>query len=220
MALMPDLDKNEESVVVTQAVGHWLCVSCPPTSLSFSFVSRRARYYRLVHQGFPTPMPMLPDTLGSRAFLKAASCLWVHRMENGVCRQDEAPVRLLSVLSSARQDSGSLLEFKQVRLARAAVLLWLPNADVPLSHQTLEEYKQYTHESLTMMASEIDDKESLHNAHSLGYKTYGTGGFMGDSEKVWPVTETKFSASESQRARCDAVAADVNSARQAWPSRL
>ncbi len=45
------------------------------------------------------------------------------------------------------------------------------------------------------MASEIDDRDSLHTAHALGYKTYGTGGFMGDSEKVWPVTETKFSAS-------------------------
>ena len=62
----------------------------------------------------------------------------------------------------------------------------------------MEEYKQYTHEALRMMASEIDDKESLHSAHSLGYKTYGTGGFMGDSEKAWPVTETKFSASESR----------------------
>ena len=72
------------------------------------------RYYRLVHQGFATPMPMLPDTLGSRAFFKAAASIWVHRMENGVCREDEAPVRLLSLLSSARQDSGSLAEFKEV----------------------------------------------------------------------------------------------------------
>ncbi len=59
-------------------------------------------------------MPMLPDTLGTHAFMKAASCLWVHRMDNGVCREDEAPVRLISVLSSARQDSGSLQEFQQV----------------------------------------------------------------------------------------------------------
>ena len=53
----------------------------------------------------------------------------------------------------------------------------------------------YMHEKMTMMASEIDDKDSLATAHSLGYKTYGTGGFMGDSEKAWPVTESKFSAS-------------------------
>ena len=63
--------------------------------------------------------------------------------------------------------------------------------------QMCEEFKAvgYMHEKMTMMASEIDDKESLATAHSLGYKTYGTGGFMGDSEKAWPVTESKFSAS-------------------------
>ena len=52
-----------------------------------------------------------------------------------------------------------------------------------------------TSDKLGMMASEIDDKESLLRAHELGYVTYGTGGFMGDSEKAWPVTESKFSAS-------------------------
>jgi hypothetical protein len=91
-------------------------------------------------------------------------------------------------------------------------------ADALPSRQTLEAYQQYTHKSLTMMASEIDDKESLHNAHSLGYKTYGTGGFMGDSEKVWPVTETKFSASECQCARrCNGCGPDA--ALQVWPLR-
>jgi hypothetical protein len=38
----------------------------------------------------------------------------IFRMENGVCRDDEAPVRLLSLMTSARQDSGSLSEFKEV----------------------------------------------------------------------------------------------------------
>jgi len=159
MSLLPALDHNEESLVISQAVGHWL-------------------FYRLVHQGFPTPMPMLPDTLGSRAFMKAAASIWVHRMENGVCRDDEAPVRLLSLMTSARQDSGSLSEFKEI----------------------LADYKELTNEKLGMMASEIDDKDSLQSAYSLGYKTYGTGGFMGDSEKVWPVTETKFSASMAVKA--------------------
>jgi len=54
-----------------------------------------------------------------------------------------------------------------------------------------------------MMASEIDDKESLQKAHDLGYLTYGTGGFMGDSEKAWPVTsppQSRFSASMAVKA--------------------
>jgi hypothetical protein len=138
---------------------------------------------------------MLPDTLGTHAFMKAAASIWVHRMENGVCRDDEPPVRLLSVMSSARQDSGSLAEFKKVQ---RGMLFVRANPVAAHASQTLEDYKAVTHEKLTMMASEIDDKDSLHSAFSLGYKTYGTGGFMGDSEKVWPVTETKFSASACQ----------------------
>lgn len=141
-------------------------------------------------------MPMLPDTLGSRAFMKAAASIWVHRMENGVCRDDEAPVRLLSLMTSARQDSGSLSEFKEVIWAfRRAVRVLVLTRFL----QILADYKELTSEKLGMMASEIDDKDSLQSAYSLGYKTYGTGGFMGDSEKVWPVTETKFSASAYQR---------------------
>ena len=74
-----------------------------------------------------------------------------------------------------------------------------PPHSLPLTRclQMCEEFKAvgYMHEKMTMMASEIDDKDSLATAHSLGYKTYGTGGFMGDSEKAWPVTESKFSAS-------------------------
>jgi hypothetical protein len=53
---------------------------------------------------------------------------------------------------------------------------------------------------LGMMASEIDDKGSMKCAHSLGYGTYGTGGYMGDSEKAWSTTETKFSASMAVKA--------------------
>ncbi len=57
--------------------------------------------------------------------------------------------------------------------------------------QILADCKELTNEKLTMMASEIDDRDFFYSAHSLGYKTYGTGGFMGDSEKVWPVTEQR-----------------------------
>jgi hypothetical protein len=46
--------------------------------------------------------------------MKAAACVWVHRMDDGVCLEQEQPVRLLSLFTSARQDSGSLADFKQV----------------------------------------------------------------------------------------------------------
>lgn len=161
MCLFPVLDRNPDRLPLSQALAHYM-------------------YYRLVHQGGPAPMPMLPDTLGSPAFMKAAASVWVHRMENGKTLTDEPPVRLLSLITSARQDSGSLSDFKRcVELFRIAGL---------------------TNQGLGMMASEIDAKDSLEKAHELGYNTYGTGGFMGDSEKVWPVTETKFSASMAAKA--------------------
>ena len=55
--------------------------------------------------------------------MKVAASVWVHRMEEGKCLEDEAPVRLLSLFTSARQDSGSLADFKQVHaVARAHAL--------------------------------------------------------------------------------------------------
>ena len=65
MSLLPQLDQNEESLVITQAVGHWLCVPNAFAALSRWAHACGCRYYRLVHQGYKQPMPMLPDTLGS-----------------------------------------------------------------------------------------------------------------------------------------------------------
>jgi hypothetical protein len=203
---MPELDRNEESIAVTQALGHWLCVLLSCLAFRFPVASSSTRYYRLVHQGYPPPMPMLPDTLGTRAFLKAASSIWVHSMSNGVCLEDQPPVRLLSLLSSARQDSGSLSEFKEVR---RMVRVFTCSVCSRICLQILAAFSEYTHPTLSMMASEIDDKDSLSAAHTLGYKTYGTGGFMGDSEKVWPVTETKFSASTFLHVDCVSAAAQA-----------
>jgi hypothetical protein len=52
-------------------------------------------------------------------------------MENGACREDEAPVRLLSVMTSARQDSGSLPEFKEVGAAVSALFVSVLQLTVP-----------------------------------------------------------------------------------------
>jgi nicotinic acid phosphoribosyltransferase len=158
-SLFPQLDQL--GAPFSQALSHWL-------------------YYTLVHKGHPVPMPMLPDTLGSEACLIALASCWINKMENGA--QTGELVRLLSVIGSARQDSGKLEAFK--------------------AHMDL--YKSspegLMNQALGMMASEIDDKCSMNTAHSLGYKTYGTGGFMGDSEKPWPTTNVRFSASMAVKA--------------------
>jgi hypothetical protein len=65
----------------------------------------------------------------------------------------------ITLINSARQDSGKLENFKKL--------------------MTIWNYK------LGMMASEIDNTETLLKATELGYTTSGAGGFFGDSAKVW-----------------------------------
>ena len=164
MAIMSQFDKNKDNLALTQVIGHWL-------------------YYRLVHKGFGAPMPMLPDTLGSGAFLKAASSVFVYRMENGVERNDLPPVPFSTLFTTARQDSGKLPDFAEIIKRYKGVGLLVPG--------------------LTMMASEVEGCCDLDQAHKLDFSTFGTGGFMGDSEKPWKMTppgKTPFSASMAVKA--------------------
>jgi hypothetical protein len=132
-------------------------------------------YYLTAHKGNPGPMPMLPDTLGTRAFCKAAACFMVHPMKDGVLMEEW--VSLLSLINSARQDSGDLGEFAQT-------------------------VSQYGFTGICM-ASEVDDANKLIQARDAGYTTFGAGGLMGDSEKVWDVTgEADFSASMAGKIVC------------------
>lgn len=129
--LYPQMDQNDQHLPLTQIVGHYM-------------------YSKLTWEktGKAGPMPMLPDTLGTRAFMKAA---------NYVKLEDGKP--FISLISSARQDSGNLKDFKA----------------------NMAEYG-YTG---GMMASEIDETSTLLEAAEQGYASFGAGGFFGDSEKVW-----------------------------------
>lgn len=105
-------------------------------------------------------MPMLPDTLGTRSFMKTASLLTIPRgLHKG------QPV--LSVIGSARQDSGSLDNFKKL----------------------MDEFDYRG----SIMASEIDTESDLFSASELGYTLFGAGGFFGDSEKAWDRSKTNLS---------------------------
>jgi nicotinic acid phosphoribosyltransferase len=131
--LFPYFDKNKYELPLTQIIGHELyrvksaMLRPGPTGIIF---------------------PMLPDTLGTAAFMKAAN--WV-KMPDGK--------PFISLINSARQDSGKLPDFL-----------------------TLMTKGNYT---LAKMASEIDNTEILLRATELGYNTFGAGGFFGDSVKVW-----------------------------------
>ena len=154
MCLWPELDENPERISFTQCMAHY-------------------QFYRLVHQGFAVPMPMLPDTLGTQAFLKAAENTSVTPMKNGV-PQEHQKCKLLELFDSARQDSGKIADFK--------------------TNLEIYDYKK------GMMASEISSREDLIEAYNQGYKTFGAGGFMGDSEKVWKVRKEIFEASMAVKA--------------------
>jgi hypothetical protein len=107
--------------------------------------------------------------VGTEAFVKAAAAFMVHQVIDGKLDTTQF-VSLLSLIKSARQDSGKLGDFRQI----------------------LENYGC----KCSLFASEIDDLNTLLEANSLGYKFFGAGGAMGDSEKVWDVTgEKAFSAS-------------------------
>jgi len=158
-----------EIQMLAQALFAWLDKHAGnPEHLPLSACVSTYLYYLTANQGKPGPMPMLPDTLGSRSFCKAAACFMVHPMKDGVLMKEW--VSLLSLINSARQDSGDLSEFAQT-------------------------VRQYGFEG-GLMASEVDQVEKLPEARDAGYTTYGAGGLMGDSEKVCDVTGgPAFSAS-------------------------
>ena len=138
--LFPELD--EKLPGISQVIGHYL-------------------YYVLVwlrqDEGTRGPLPMLPDTLGTRLFLHAASKLIINP-ENKT---------LLDFIRSARQDSGGLSDFKEY--LRQVGYLCKPAAPMPPG----------------MMASEVDTTKTYFLARKLEYGAAGIGGFFGDSIKVW-----------------------------------
>jgi len=140
-----------------------------PEFLPISALLSTLLYYYTAHRGGSGPMPMLPDTLGTESFCKAASAFMVHPMKDGELDTTQW-VPLLSLITSARQDSGKLDAFVEI----------------------LKKYDC----KCGLFASEIDEMKTLLEARDLGYKFFGAGGAMGDSEKVWDVTgEKAFSAS-------------------------
>lgn len=83
-SIYPELDKD--NLVLTQVLGHYL-------------------YYKLTHQTSPAPMPMLPDTLGTESFLRAANVIL------SLSNDKKKNVPFLQLIGSARQDSGELPAF-------------------------------------------------------------------------------------------------------------
>ena len=151
--LFPELDRNYQNLPITQVVSHYL-------------------YYKLVWErtGKIGPMPMLPDTLGTRAFMKAATYVMIDKasIDPATGSSSTVIVPFLDVITSARQDSGRLEDFQKI----------------------MGEYGynagQHNGAMRGMMASEIESTYDLMMAATkLNYGSCGAGGFYGDNQKVW-----------------------------------
>jgi nicotinic acid phosphoribosyltransferase len=155
--LLPDIDNNS-GYPLTQLIGHYLY------------------YLKSSPQGFienKSMMPMLPDTLGTEAFVRVASLIKVplnHKPEYNFSknnRKNGELIRFLDIIGSARQDSGKLEDFVKIM-------------------------DKYCFDG-SIMASEIDNSETLEEASKLrrkngghyAFQTFGAGGFFGDSEAAW-----------------------------------
>lgn len=132
--LIPDIDKGYP---LTQIVGHYL-------------------YYITSPDG--SPFPILPDTLGTKAFMRIANLISVKD------KTSKAKQPFLSIVNSARQDSGTMAGFAEILKEKGGNYPFVNN----------------------IMASEIENKGDLETAFGHPqYKTFGAGGFFGDSESAW-----------------------------------
>jgi len=137
-ALIPQVDKNYP---LTQIIGHYL-------------------YYYTSPEG--SPSPMLPDTLSTPAFLEIASLI---NVKDKITLMERP---FLSVINSARQDSGTMEDFAKI---------------LKTYKPSINKDHDFTN---NIMASEIENTEDLRTAFNHPqYKSFGAGGFFGDSEKAW-----------------------------------
>lgn len=146
----PELDELARGTVATQCLGHalYLALSWPGGDAS--------RPHR------SALMPMLSDTLGSRAFLRAAATVLVPPIEP--FHESHRGRRLLDAIGGARHDSGSMAAF--AALLRGAC-----------GEEQLR--------AMTIMTSEIGTAADLAEARKHGFTAVAAGGFFGDSEKAW-----------------------------------
>lgn len=117
-------------------------------------------------------MPMLPDTLGTESFVRAASLIKIP--EKNMLNDSNKKIKFLDIFGSARQDSGDLNSFVEIM-------------------------NKYNFNG-SIMASEIDNIETLEDASKIkksngefAYKLFGAGGFFGDSEAAWNKSKKNIS---------------------------
>jgi hypothetical protein len=185
--LFPYFDKNKYDLPLTQIIGHEL-------------------YRDLSAVPRPTPtgfmFPMLPDTLGTAAFMKAAN--WVKAPKPAVSAQSAEPAasaqsaepvasaQSAEPVASAQSAKPAVSAQSAEPAASAQSVEYVPFIQLINSARQdsgkLENFLKIMNEWGYVggkMASEIDNTETLLKATELGFTTSGAGGFFGDSAKVW-----------------------------------
>lgn len=135
-------------------------------------------YFKVVKQKSPAPpMPMLADTLSTKAFVLTGGLF----NEDGTPNSDGTGHFLHFILSS-RQDSGKLSDIqKTIRDATDKEIL-----------------KKIQNKSMGIMASEISKPADLQKIVDNDekdiddYNSFGAGGFFGDGHKAWTCVEPIF----------------------------
>jgi nicotinic acid phosphoribosyltransferase len=141
-------EDNESGLPLSQLLGHYL----------YYLKSRKQKKNSSLDK-----IPMLPDTLGTDAFLYAANKIKIPKQKCN--NSNNSLTTFIKIISSARQDSGTLLGF--IRLLRC------------------HNFKG------NAMASEIENLKDIKTAlkikrsdGSYPYTLFGAGGFFGDSVKA------------------------------------
>jgi nicotinic acid phosphoribosyltransferase len=108
------------------------------------------------------PIPFLPDTLGTSAFILAA--------QNVIIKDPNLRnIPFIQKAAALRQDSGELQDFVDIVTK-----------------------KNKTFPAGGVMASEVGNIHTLREVQSIdAYKSFAAGGFFGDSEKVWDNPDKK-----------------------------
>lgn len=185
-ALQPGLDELAGGCVATQCLGHALYLALGRPRGDARPPDRHAL------------MPLLSDTLRTRAFLETARAVHLPAAEGGGARAYHAAHRGVSVLGAcggARHDSGDPRAFRDRVLAAVA-------ADAASSDRAAEAgaAKRVPPASaaeggapaaaaarpFVLLASDVGSMADLEAVRAAGFDALGAGGFFGESEGAWP----------------------------------
>ena len=133
-------EANSDTYPITQIIGHYL-------------------YYLYSNDSNDEKIPMLPDTLGTEAFMNVASKITINT-------KDKSEKPFMEIIGSARQDSGNMDNFVKI----------------------MDKYKfngSIMASEIENTKSLEEAYELKHSDGSYAYTLFGAGGYFGDSEKAW-----------------------------------